>query len=243
MIVALSGLLLALDSFRITGFAVYNGDSAGSSIFGFIGLILFVGEVFMMTAAKSELEKSVEVYDNSKGKSKETGRFYTMIDKYGKRLSLGEFKEMIDGFRKEKDGEGLIEMAKQEYAELLTIAEDKDDEKSRVAKSFLEVLGINTEKEEDYRLKKEERRELIEAFRSWSGEPNARQREVMKKYNLHYQSKSGKHPKIVYIGTGYSHAVPWSSGDSIRGAKNMAHDFMALIERARKDLKEQSMEK
>lgn len=232
LIVVLSGALLMLGSLGVTGFAIYELNNIGSSG-RVIGIAIVIVGLLIMTSGKSELEEKVEVYDTSHGKRNDILNVYVMIDQYGRRMTLRDFERMIEGFRKEKGGEELVEMAKEEYAGLLLqIAKEGNQEKERIAKSFLEVLGINPESE-DYHLADEEKRELVVAFTEWGGSPDTKQREVMRKYNLYYE-QGKNHPKIGIIGTGYSHGVPLTPSD-VRGSRNMIHEIIKMMEKARKE--------
>jgi hypothetical protein len=230
------GISMISDSFGMTGFAISeNGNYASGSIFGIIGMMIFIGGVLMLTTGNGKLEDEVQVYDSSNGKNKDVGRYYTMVDKHGKRTTLDEFKRMIEEFRREKGGDELVKIAREEYAALLLQrAKEGNEEKAKVARSFLEVLGIKPE-EEQYKLAKEERREIINAFHEWGGSPDAKQREILKKYGMYFE-KGEVHSKLRYQGTGYFVTASNSPSD-VNGAKNMVHEIIKVIEKSRKESK------
>ncbi len=202
LMLAILGIFLVLVTVpRFTGFVVLGDSSLRVSV-QVIGLILFIGGIFLMISQKEDLESQVDVYDDRvrKGLKGKERTHYFLVDSERSvsnegRVSLGEFERQIASYRKDKEGSEYVEVIRSTYALGLHKIVARGGEKAEIARAFLNVLeGSEEKQEEDTSISFDEKREIKNAFRGWNGTPNREQLEVCRKYGINYEhgSNSGK---------------------------------------------------
>lgn len=155
---------------------------------------------------------------------------------------MREFREAIDKIRKGKDGEELLKMAKEECVPGLEKIVENGGEKGKVAETFLSVLEPEhkrEEREENYKLSKEEREEIKRAFRQFDGRLNTEQKEILRRYNLVYDNTGRGHSaKIFYNGTKYF--VTLARTPSHAAGDYITRDLVSLIEERKREIAERA---
>src|SRR3989344_4721798 len=240
------GFIILLNSFQtITGFSVYESADFKLSI-SLSVIFLALGLLIAAVAREKEshLEKSIEmsVYNAKSGRTEDENYMMTDPELYFEQsgaISLGRFKRELNLLNQGETGKDLVNMIRSEYEPpLKEMAESEDSEKSRIATAFLKVLDPvynqqEREKPKDYSLKKEEREEVKDAFRSFDGTLDRNQRSILRKYNLIYEEGT-KHRHIIYAGTGYKTPIQRHPGVDSRTGLNKAIQIIELIETGRK---------
>ena len=230
------GVFLILASTpRVTGFAVFD-DTFFRSGFQLVGLVFLIGGALLLTFGKKSLESQVEVYDDGIGRSlpHREEQHYFMNDSEGAisssgRVSLGEFKKQIDHYRKEEQGDELIEIIRGAYSPSLHNLVKRGGEKATVARAFLDVLeGPNESDENSTTISFAEKREIKNAFRGWDGKPTREQLEVIGKYGITYEHGSN-HGKL-WIGP---YSRPVSLTPSHEASSGITRDIVNLIHESR----------
>lgn len=227
-----AGILLILYGISgVTGFVIFEASTAIRSVSFYLGLFLLAAGILLSAAQEGELEKTVKVYDSSKGKSKDVERYYVIEYANGRKTTLGELRREVESLRAEKEGPQLVGILQDELVAPLEQVIDEEPNKAEIVRSFLGVLGIN-EPAPTYSLTKDEKLEIRTAFKDWSGTPTKRQMEVAEKYGLEYEPDHPNYKRFVYVGT--SAFVTVSSTPSAQNAgKNVAKDLIHLTERGR----------
>ena len=152
--------VVGITGLSISNFAARYSINLLGAIFFFIAILLF------MTGREEQNGLEARVYDASKGKHKNHDDVYTFIDPSCKRITLGEMRKQVNEFLKDYGGKELVEIMRQEYSPFLhKVLDESDEDNEEIAWSFLELLGEKREEEGiDFRLKKEERRDIFMLF-------------------------------------------------------------------------------
>ena len=250
----LVGLVIILASVPgITGFAVFDGAPSGA---GFVlGIVAFLVGIVMLSSSRkieekeSALETAVSVYDALEHE-KNKDRSYTMTDpklhvsRTGQ-TTLGDFKKEISRYRRDDGGEELVQIVRKDYEpSLKKFADSDDEERSRIAVSFLKVLDPNYkcgkeieegEKRKNPGLSLKEKREIRDEFRSYDGTITSGQRAILRRYDLAYEpAPKGGHPSITDNQTHQKISLSSTPSDSFAGM-NIANDVIHMVERRKNE--------
>lgn len=209
-------ILLISAQTGITGNIISETIGSFSSI---LGLIMIVGGLFMFG-----LEKSLQVYSTgNKNTSPEQAYHITdpelLLSDTG-RLSLEEFRQQVNKIKNDSE---LIQLVEDSYIDSLKKIKMQGGEKAKIAKYFLEEIGI-----------KEEKQEIKELFKEWRHELNNEQKKYLEKnYNVDYKTE-GKHIKLYSPITGKSTSLVRTPSD-FRSFQNGVQKLITFLEEIKKN--------
>lgn len=234
--IALIGIVLILNaSSGITGFTILEG--IGKTAGYIIGLVLILGGIlFYMGGRMSEeagLSKKLKVYDLSHGsKEAKPNEVYVLEDGYGNRITLGGLRRQITEYERDPDGAELKKILREEYsAGLQELALDEEEQKRKIATIFLEALGEKVPRESIYKLPKEERLRIINAFKDWRHHPNVAQAKILREYDFEFE-RGGSENKIRHRETRRYISVGSTPSD-VHAGENNGKALCKLIEELR----------
>ncbi len=237
-------ILLSINEiYGITGLSIYG--FLGNRPINLLGAIFFFIAILLFMAGREEQNGlEARVYDASKGKHKNHDDVYTFIDPSGNRITLGEMRKQVNEFLKDSDGKEYLRLMGEEYSPILhKILDEGDEEEDEIARSFLELLGEKREEEEEnFRLNKEQRREIYGIFHEWAGSADSNQRQVLNKYNVYFDDSGKNHPKFRYANTGYMVSTSSTPSD-VKTGLVLATQIVQLIEKARRGEYEKQQKK
>ena len=231
------GVLFSLINVKVTGFVI--GSSLKTNTMLVLSVVFILGGILLMTAGSRTthggLVKKIDVYDASHGKSPHKERSYHLLDPY---LNFGKADINLDDFRRGieeiKDDPELMSIVRDEYGSRLQQIIEHGGEKAKVARQFLSVLGVERESGESnsIKLNADQKREIKDVFRDFTGDLNKYQRKILDGYGISYEL-SGGHWHLGYQG-GSAEAVAPSTPSDWRTGRNLASELIKVIERRRK---------
>ena len=217
-------VLIAGSTFNITGAVISEGVAEWTG--SLIGLIFVV--IGLVVLVSYDLEKIIYKSADEKGNVCPFIADYEGLFTTDGRLKIDEFAKEVE---KIGDDSELFGFVREIYVPLLLkIADKNNGEKSKLAKEFLNILGIKYEEDNsETRLSSEEKREIIDSFRDYKGgRMNKKQKRVLNNYDLRYINET-PHSKLVNS-EGRKIILPNTSGDKKRGGLNLASYIIGFIE-------------
>jgi hypothetical protein len=232
----LSFIFIANSFSGLTGFAIVEKVNSRAS--SFLGILFFIFGLIAILSTRLERKSKLElkVVDRSGGKDSNHDRAYLLVDSVGElgggTITLGDFRKQVNALREE--GDELVEIVRDAYGDSLKQLARAGDGSSQVAREFLSVLGEKVDEERSYVLPREEKREIIDAFRSYNGNITSNQRGILQAYGVEFITEKN-HYKFKFP-SGESIILSKSPSDRMAG-QVIAHDLIKLIEKTKSSKK------
>lgn len=139
--ISIIGLIFVLSSLKITGFVISQSSNIRNSVFGLLGIVLFIGGILMITLNMGGgLEVKIKIIGTPKGSLKNHENDWILEEDDGKVVRRTKFAD----FRREAKeyAEGGFNDYRERYSKgLHAIANNPQDKRSLIARAFLDALG------------------------------------------------------------------------------------------------------
>ncbi len=198
-----------------------TGAVIGATIFNGIkiifGLVFIVGGIALIVSGLED----ITIYSKKNGKNREAH----LIDP---KLTLGNLDMTLDEFRNGVeeiiDDSELMDIVRETYVPQLE--EMKNSSKKELADKFLEVL--ERVKKDEYKLPKDEKREIRDTFTQLRGNLTPQQKGVFHRYGISMEV-GAKHNKLR-LGDGIL-TLSKGTHENPRTGQNFSHELTKFIEK------------